>query len=145
VNDLSTETAGRAKPQGGPLHAIHSIHCPDVPATLSPFHPTAQPTLSILGIPKFRSTCSAEDDVNPEGKMPGQRGLRCGQLASIVGLVVAAAAGCSTRVAYDAVQNRQRLECQKIQDLSARSKCLADASTPYEDYKRQSESAKSAK
>jgi len=68
-----------------------------------------------------------------------------GQLVSIVGLVVAAAAGCSTRVAYDSVQNRQRLECQKIQDLSARSKCLADASTPYEDYKRQSESAKTAK
>lgn len=63
----------------------------------------------------------------------------------VVGVVVAAAAGCSTRVAYDSVQNRQRLECQKIQDLSARSKCLADASTPYEDYKRQSESAKTAK
>ena len=53
--------------------------------------------------------------------------------------------GCSTRVAYDSVQNRQRLECQKIQDLSARSKCLADASTPYDDYKRQTESAKTVK
>ncbi len=77
--------------------------------------------------------------------MPGRLGLRLGQLVSIVGVVVAAAAGCSTRVAYDSVQNRQRLECQKIQDLSARSKCLADASTPFEDYKRQSESAKTAK
>jgi len=67
------------------------------------------------------------------------------RLVTIVGVVVAAAAGCSTRVAYDSVQNRQRLECQKIQDLSARSKCLADASTPFEDYKRQSESAKTAK
>jgi hypothetical protein len=63
---------------------------------------------------------------------------------SIVAIVLAAA-GCSSKVAYDAVQNRQRLECQKIQDLSARSKCLADASTPYEDYKRQSEAAKTAK
>jgi len=63
----------------------------------------------------------------------------------IAALIVAAAAGCSARVAYDSVQNRQRLECQKIQDLSARNKCLADASTPYEDYKRQSESAKATK
>jgi hypothetical protein len=86
-----------------------------------------------------------QDDVNPEGKMPGRRGLRCGRLASIVGLIVAAAVGCSARVAYESVQNRQRLECQKIQDHSARSKCMADASTPYEDYKRQSESARSAK
>jgi len=64
---------------------------------------------------------------------------------AIAALIVAAAAGCSARVAYDSVQNRQRLECQKIQDLSARNKCLADASTPYEDYKRQSESAKATK
>jgi len=77
--------------------------------------------------------------------MPGRRGLREARRVFVVGVVVAAAAGCSTRVAYDSVQNRQRLECQKIQDLSARSKCLADASTPYEDYKRQSESAKTAK
>jgi len=64
---------------------------------------------------------------------------------AIAALIVAAAAGCSARVAYDSAQNRQRLECQKIQDLSARNKCLADASTPYEDYKRQSESARTAK
>lgn len=63
----------------------------------------------------------------------------------IVALIVAMAAGCSARVAYDSAQNWQRLECQKIQDLSARNKCLADASTSYEDYKRQSESAKGAK
>ena len=67
------------------------------------------------------------------------------RLVSIVGVVMAAAAGCSTKVAYDSVQNRQRLECQKIQDPYARSKCLADASTQYEDYRRQSESAKTAK
>lgn len=80
-----------------------------------------------------------------EGRVPGRRGLRIGGLVLIVGVAVAAAAGCSTRVAYDSVQNRQRLECQKIQDLSARSKCLADASTPYDDYKRQTESAKTVK
>ena len=64
---------------------------------------------------------------------------------AIAALIVATAAGCSARVAYDSAQNWQRLECQKIQDLSARNKCLADASTPYEDYKRQSESAKATK
>ena len=64
---------------------------------------------------------------------------------AIAALIVAAAAGCSARVAYDSVQNRQRLECQKIQDPYARSKCLADASTQYEDYRRQSESARTAK
>jgi hypothetical protein len=64
---------------------------------------------------------------------------------SIAAVIVAVAAGCSARVAYDSAQNWQRLECQKIQDLSARNKCLADAGTPYEDYKRQSESVRSAK
>ena len=64
---------------------------------------------------------------------------------AIAALIVATAAGCSARVAYDSAQNWQRLECQKIQDLSARNKCLADASVPYEDYKRQSESARTAK
>jgi hypothetical protein len=64
---------------------------------------------------------------------------------AIAALIVAAVAGCSARVAYDSAQNWQRLECQKIQDLSARNKCLADASASYEDYKRQSESARTAK
>jgi hypothetical protein len=64
---------------------------------------------------------------------------------TIAALIVAAATGCSARVAYDSAQNWQRLECQKIQDLSARNKCLADASTSYDDYKRQSESARAAK
>ena len=64
---------------------------------------------------------------------------------AIAAVIVATAAGCSARVAYDSAQNWQRLECQKIQDLSARNKSLADASAPYEDYKRQSESAKATK
>lgn len=68
-----------------------------------------------------------------------------GRPLSIAAVILASAAGCSARVAYDSAQNWQRLECQKIQDLSARNKCLADAGTPYEDYKRQSESARTAK
>ena len=64
---------------------------------------------------------------------------------AIAVVIVATAAGCSARVAYDSAQNWQRLECQKILDLSARNKCLADASAPYEDYKRRAESARTAK
>ena len=77
--------------------------------------------------------------------MPTRARFRVGRPVAIAAVIVAAAAGCSARVAYDSAQNRQRLECQKIQDLSARNKCLADASTSYEDYKRQSESARTAK
>ena len=94
---------------------------------------------------RIRSTWSEVDDVNPKRKMAKRGSMQVRRLVSIVGVAMAAVAGCSTRVAYDSVQNRQRLECQKIQDRSDRSKCLADASTPYEDYKRQSETAKSAK
>jgi hypothetical protein len=77
--------------------------------------------------------------------MPKRTRFRVGRPVSIAAVIVATAAGCSARVAYDSAQNWQRLECQKIQDLSARNKCLAEASTSYEDYKRQSESARTAK
>lgn len=74
------------------------------------------------------------------------RSLRCtGRLAWLTALIVATFAACSTKVAYDSTQGWQRLECQKIQDLSTREKCLKDASTSYDDYRRQSESAKAAK
>jgi hypothetical protein len=77
--------------------------------------------------------------------MPRRSRLRLGRLVSTAAIVLATAAGCSAGVTYNSAQNWQRLECQKIQDLSARNKCLADASTSYEDYKRQSESARAAK
>lgn len=83
--------------------------------------------------------------MTPARTASGQWRLQVGRLVSIAGVVAATGAGCSTKVAYDSAQNWQRLECQKIQDLSARNKCLADASTPYEDYKRRSESARTAK
>lgn len=55
------------------------------------------------------------------------------------------AGGCSSNQIYQSGQNWQRLECQKIQDLSDRNKCLSDASTSYEDYKRKSEAARSSR
>jgi hypothetical protein len=60
--------------------------------------------------------------------MPKRTRFRVGRPVSIAAVIVATAAGCSARVAYDSAQNWQRLECQKIQDLSARNKCLAEAS-----------------
>ena len=59
--------------------------------------------------------------------------------------VFALAGGCSSSQIYASGQNWQRLECQKIQDPADRNKCLSDASTSYEDYKRQSEAARSSR
>ena len=53
--------------------------------------------------------------------------------------------GCSTERAYGAGQAWQRLECNKIDDAQARSRCMANASTSYEEYQRQVEAAKGAK
>ncbi len=59
--------------------------------------------------------------------------------------LVLACTGCSTRTLYDSAQGSRRLQCQKIEEPSARNKCLADAGISYDDYKRQSESAKTNK
>lgn len=66
--------------------------------------------------------------------------------AALLGAAVATlAGGCSSNQIYQSGQNWQRLECQKIQDLSDRNKCLSDASTSYEDYKRKSEAARNSR
>ncbi|MDE2372290.1 MAG: hypothetical protein KGN16_25195 [Burkholderiales bacterium] len=53
--------------------------------------------------------------------------------------------GCSSQQAYGAGQAWQRLECNKIMDAQERSRCMASASTSYEEYKRQAEAAKAGK
>ena len=66
--------------------------------------------------------------------------------AALLGTAVfALAGGCSSNQVYQSGQNWQRLECQKIQDLADRNKCLSSASTSYEDYKRQSEAARTSR
>ena len=55
------------------------------------------------------------------------------------------AAGCSTQQAYGAGQAWQRQECSKINDAQERSRCMASASTSYDDYKRQADGAKAGK
>lgn len=69
--------------------------------------------------------------------------MRASGRLSIALLIVAIAAGCSTKVAYDSAQGWQRLECQKLQDKTTRDKCLADTSTRYEDFQRQSRNLQS--
>jgi hypothetical protein len=64
-------------------------------------------------------------------------------IASVGALVLAS--GCSSPQAYGAGQAWQRNECYKINDAQERSRCLASASTSYEEYKRQTEAAKSGK
>ena len=64
-------------------------------------------------------------------------------IASVGALVLVS--GCSSPQAYGVGQAWQRNECYKINDAQERSRCLARASTSYEEYKRQTESAKSGK
>lgn len=65
-----------------------------------------------------------------------------GKLALVL-LLVGAGQGCSTQQAYSAGQAWQRQECNKIQDAQDRSRCMDSTQTSYEDYKRQSEAARS--
>ncbi len=70
----------------------------------------------------------------------------CRRSVTIVSVSAAVlASGCSSPQAYGAGQAWQRNECYKINDARERSRCLASASTSYEEYKRQSEAAKSGK
>ena len=61
---------------------------------------------------------------------------------AVVSFVFLAASGlqtCSSQQAYGVGQAWQRSECFKINDPQERSRCLASASTSYDDYKRQAE------
>jgi hypothetical protein len=50
--------------------------------------------------------------------------------------------GCSSQQTYGVGQAWQRNECFKINDAQERSRCLASASTSYEEYNRKAEAAK---
>jgi hypothetical protein len=65
--------------------------------------------------------------------------------AALVVFIVSLAPGCSSRQLYGTGQAWQRNECRKIPDEQERSRCLSSTSTSYEDYKRQSEAARSGK
>jgi hypothetical protein len=48
---------------------------------------------------------------------------------------------CSSQQLYGAGQSWQRNECLELPDEQARSRCLAGATAPYEQYKRDAEAA----
>ena len=54
-------------------------------------------------------------------------------------------AGCSSQQLYRVGQGWQRNECFKIADHQERSRCLASASTSYEEYQKESKSSSEAK
>lgn len=65
--------------------------------------------------------------------------------AAVVCFIFLAASGlqaCSSQQVYAAGQGWQRNECFKISDTQERSRCLASASTSYDEYKRQAEAGK---
>lgn len=75
------------------------------------------------------------------------RGLRLAH-AAVAGLAVLGGIGlpaCSSQQLYGTGQAWQRQECNKIIDAQERGRCLASASTSYDEYRRQSEAAKGAK
>lgn len=55
---------------------------------------------------------------------------------------IATLQGCSSQQIYGAGQAWQRQECNKIADAQERGRCMASASSSYEEYKRQAEAAK---
>jgi len=57
--------------------------------------------------------------------------------------LLAIASGCTERQVYDSGQAWQRNECGKIADRDRQDRCLREASTSYENYKRQIDAEKS--
>ncbi|MBI5922186.1 MAG: hypothetical protein HY847_11155 [Betaproteobacteria bacterium] len=53
--------------------------------------------------------------------------------------------GCSSQQLYNTGQAWQRNECNKVVDAQERNRCMGSTNTSYEDYKRQTEEAKSGK
>ena len=52
------------------------------------------------------------------------------------------ASGCTSQQVYYAAQGWQRNECNRVIDQSERERCVSQANTTYEDYKRQTEDSK---
>ncbi len=61
-------------------------------------------------------------------------------LASL--MLAALLAGCSSEQFYASGQDWQRNECNKLLDSQERGRCLKNADTSYDRYKRQAESLK---
>jgi hypothetical protein len=71
----------------------------------------------------------------PAGRRRPRSRVRATALAAV--LVAAIGAGCSARQAYDSAQGWQRNACQRVVDAIERERCVASATTSYDDYRRQ--------
>ena len=60
-------------------------------------------------------------------------------LLCAAGTLAIAAAGCTTRQTYNAMQAWQRNECNSLVEQTEHERCLARTTTNYEDYKRQTD------
>ena len=54
-------------------------------------------------------------------------------------------AACSSRQLYDSAQGWQRNECNRLLDLQDRRRCMESTATSYDDYKRQTDPARSTR
>jgi hypothetical protein len=50
------------------------------------------------------------------------------------------ACGCTSQQLYATGQSYQRIQCQKMPDQSERERCLSNAGTSHDDYKRKADS-----
>lgn len=53
--------------------------------------------------------------------------------------ILLATTACTSQQGYQSAQNWQRTECNKMLDQNERAACMSKASTPYDDYKRETE------
>lgn len=63
-------------------------------------------------------------------------------IAAAIGLTVS---GCTAQQLYSTGQSWQRNECTRMLDQLERERCLSNANTPYEAYKKQSGAADTRK
>lgn len=61
-------------------------------------------------------------------------------LATVLSMLLLVA--CSTEQFYAAGRNSQRAECLKQADAAARDRCLKDANTSYDTYKKEADAAR---
>jgi hypothetical protein len=52
---------------------------------------------------------------------------------------------CSSQQLYGTGQEMQRNECRKLVDMQEQRRCMANANMSHDEYKRQSEAARSAR
>jgi hypothetical protein len=70
---------------------------------------------------------------------------RCIVTHVLFAAVLCVAAGCSSQELYGTGQTWQRNECQRIQDLQERKRCMERAALSHEEYQKEAAAAKGSK